>query len=132
LYQRKRETRTEFKKRFTQVLNSVNEGTYIGKSTATIVTLAQEFIERKHNDKITSDRSYRRDLETLKQLKKTCSNFCDIPIQNVTITHLQDAKESISKYSNSIIDKIWRLLNKSFKMACSPSRKILNYNIMLD
>lgn len=132
VYQKKKEKKSEFKKRFTQILNSVNEGTYIGKSSETVVSLAKEYIETKHNDKITSDRSYKRDLETLDQLKKTCCNFCELPIQKVTLNHIQNSKEDISEYSNSVITKIWRLLNKSFKMACSPSRKILTYNLMED
>lgn len=132
LYQRKNEKKSDFKKRFTQIMNSINQGTYIGKSSETVVSLAKKYIETKHNDKITSDRSYKRDLESLDQLKKTCSNFCELPIQKVTLNHIQDAKENISEYSNSVIDKIWRLLNKSFKMACSPSRRIINYNLMED
>lgn len=132
VYQKKKEKKTDFKKRFTKILNSINEGNYIGKSSETVVSLSKEYIETKHNDKITSDRSYKRDLEALEQLKKTCSNFCELPIQKVKLNHIQDAKEDISEYSNSVIDKIWRLLNKSFKMACSPSRKIINYNLMED
>lgn len=132
LYQRKKETKTDFKKRFIQVKNSINEGTYIDKSNETVVTLAREYIETKFNDRVTSERTYGRDLETLKQLENTCSNFCNLPIQKVTLKHLQNAKKDISEYSNSVIDKIWRLLNKSFKKACSPSRKILTYNLMED
>ena len=71
-------------------------------------------------------------METLEQIKNTCSNFCNKPIQNVTIRDIQKAKEKIKEYSNSCIDKIWRLLNKAFAIASSPSRKILSVNIMLD
>lgn len=132
VYQRKNEKRTDFKKRFNQILNEINQGTYIGKSTETIITLAKQHIENKHTDGITSDRSYIRDLETLEQIKKTCSTFCDIPIQNVTIQQIEEAKKEIKLYANSVIDKIWRLLEKVFSMACSPSRRILTYNLMKD
>ena len=130
--QKKKETVKDFKARVTKVKNELNTGTYIAKSTETVVTIAEQHIENKHIDGVTSDRSYKRDLETLGQIKKTCSNFCNLPIQNVTIKHLEDAKKEIKEYANSTIDKIWCLLGKVFNIACSPSRKILIYNLMLD
>lgn len=130
--QRKKEKVTDFKARVTKVKNELNTGNYICKSVETIVTIAEQHIENKHTDGITSNRSYARDLETLGQIKNTCSNFCNIPIQNVTIKHLEEAKKEIKKYANSTIDKIWCLLGKVFSIACSPSRKILIYNLMLD
>lgn len=130
--QRKKETVKDFKARATKIKDELNTGTYICKSTETVVTIAEQHIESKHIDGITSGRSYKRDLETLEQIKKTCSNFCYLPIQQVTIKHIEDAKGEIKQYANSVIDKIWRLLGKSFNIACSPSRKILIYNLMLD
>ena len=130
--QKKKETVKDFKARVTKVKNELNTGTYIAKSTETVVTIAEQHIENKHIDGVTSDRSYKRDLETLGQIKKTCSNFCNLPIQNVTIKHLEDSKKEIKEYANSTIDKIWCLLGKVFNIACSPSRKILIYNLMLD
>jgi len=127
--QKKKETVKDFKARVTKVKNELNTGTYICKSTETVVTIAEQHIESKHQDGITSGRSYKRDLETLEQIKKTCSNFCNLPIQNVTIKHLEAAKCEIKQYANSVIDKIWRLLGKTFNIACSPSRKILIYKL---
>lgn len=130
--QKKKESVKDFKARVTQVKNSINNGTYISKSAETVVTLAKHYIELKHEDGTTSARSYGRELSTLKQLEKTCSNFCNLPIQQVTIKHVEEAKKEIKKYSNAVIDKIWQMLHKTFKIACSPSRKILIYNIMED
>ena len=130
--QKKKESAKDFKARVTKIKNELNTGTYISKSKETVVTIAEQHIENKHTDGITSDRSYARDLETLEQIKKTCSNFCNLPIQNVTIKHLEAAKKEIKEYANSTIDKIWCLLGKVFSIACSPSRKILIYNLMLD
>lgn len=130
--QRKNESTKDFKIRVTEIKNSLNNNTYICKSNETVISIAEHYIEQKHIDGITSARSYKRELETLEQIKKTCSSFCYIPIQNVTITHIENAKSEIKKYANETIDKIWRLLFKTFKSACSSSRKILTYNIMED
>lgn len=130
--QKKKESTKDFKARVTKIKNSLNNGTYISKSAETVVTLAKHYIELKHEDGTTSARSYGRELSTLKQLEKTCSNFCYLPIQQVTIKHIEEAKKEIKTYSNAVIDKIWQMLHKTFKIACSPSRKILIYNVMED
>lgn len=130
--QRKKESVKDFKARVTKIKNSLNNGTYISKSADSVVSLAKHYIDLKHDDGITSKRSYGRELATLKQLEKTCDNFCYLPIQKVTIKHIEDAKKKIKKYSNAVIDKIWQMLHQAFSIACSPSRKILIYNIIED
>lgn len=130
--QGKKETLRDFKIKVTKLKQELNDGIYIGKRNETLIDIIEEHIENKNRDGITSDGSYTREMETLEQIKNTCSNFCNKPIQSVTIKDIQKAKEKIKEYSNSCIDKIWRLLNKAFAIASSPSRKILNVNIMLD
>ena len=132
LKQKKNEKSSDFKKRFNDTMANIRNGSYTEKSKDSIVSLAKQDIERRHRNGTTTDRSYKRDLETLEQIKKTCTNFCNIPIQKVTLQNIEEAKTNISQYANSTIDKIWRMLGKSFKMACSPSRKILRYNLMQD
>lgn len=132
VYQRKKESVSDFKKRFNKIMNDINQGTYLEKSVETVITIAEQYINVKHEDGITSGRSYKREIETLEAIKKSCSNFCDLPIQKVTIKNIENAKKNIRQYANSVIDKIWKLLTKSFDIACSPSRKILIYNIMRD
>ncbi len=130
--QRKKESAKDFKVRVTEVKNSLNNGTYINKSNETVISLAKHYVELKHSDGITTARSYGRELATIKQIQKSCPNFCNLPIQQVTIQHLENSKKEIKKYSNEVINKIWRMLSIVFKIACSPSRKILTYNLMED
>lgn len=130
--QRKKESVKDFKARVTETKNSLNNGTYLSRSYETVITLLTDHINQKHIDGITSARSYRRDLETLEQIKKTCYIFCNMPMQKVTIKHIEQSKPEMKKYANTTIDKIWSLLKKAFSLACSPSRKILIYNLMLD
>lgn len=130
--QKKNEKIHEFKARVTKTKENLNSGTYISRSFETVVSIAEHHIKVKHQDGVTTARSYKREQETLKQLKKTCSNFCNLPIQKVTIKHIEDAKKEIKQYSNEVIGKIWGMLRTVFKIACSPSRKILVYNLMED
>lgn len=132
LTQKKNETVRDFKKKVTDIKSKLDNGTFIEKSNETVISIAKEFVERKHNNKETSDVSYVRDLETIKQIEKTCSNFCYLPIQKVKLNHIEEAKPLISNYAKETIDKIWIILGKVFSIASSPSRGILAINIFKD
>lgn len=130
LKQKKNEKVGDFKKRFNNIISSLNNNTYIEKSNDIFIDILKNYIEQKHTDGITSDRTYRRDLSTIKQLENTCGNFSNKPIQKITVEDIEESKKYIRKYSNAVITKIWTFINKTFQIAVSR-RKIL-YNIMLD
>lgn len=128
--QRKKETKKQFWVRYIETKQSLNNGTYISNNNDTICSIAENYIKQKHLDGFTSERSNKRETETLTQLKKCCSIFINKPIQKVTVSEIEKAKETMRKYSNNTISKIWGLLFKTFKIAYS--RRIIIYNIMED
>lgn len=128
--QKKNEGSKEFKARFNDKLASIRNGSYISNSKDSIVSILTNYLKQKHLDGILADRSYKRSLDTLNQIKKICSNFCDIPIQKVNATYIEQSKEKMREYSNTSISKIWSMLYKAFKIAYS--RRIIIYNIMDD
>lgn len=130
LKQRKNEQSRDFKKRVTSLKNSIDTGNYIETNKDTLLIILERYIEQKNKDGITSDRTYLRDTETLNQIKKTCNNWINKPIQKVTVENIEDSKENMRKYSNSTIDKIWISLKKGFKIAYA--RRKISYNIMED
>ena len=130
LKQRKNEQSREFKKRVTSLKSSIDTGNYIENNKDTLLMILERYIEQKNKDGITSDRTYLRDTETLNQIKKTCNNWINKPIQKVTVENIEDSKENMRKYSNSTIDKIWISLKKGFKIAYA--RRKISYNIMED
>lgn len=130
LKQRKNEQSRDFKKRVTSLKNSIDTGNYIETNKDTLLMILERYIEQKNKDGITSDRTYLRDTETLNQIKKTCNNWINKPIQKVTVENIEDSKENMRKYSNSTIDKIWISLKKGFKIAYA--RRKISYNIMED
>lgn len=130
VYQKKNEKTTDFKKRFSKILTEINEGTYIEKNDETFSSILKNHIDQKYKDGTTSDRGYKRDLDTFKAIEKTCNNFINKAIQKVTLNDINLAKELIKNYSKSSIDKIWRLINKTFKIAIS--RRLIVFNIMED
>ena len=74
VYQKKNEKAGDFKTRFNKIILSINEGTYIGKSSETLEKIIERHIEQKNKDGITSDNSYKRDKETLEQLYLSSEN----------------------------------------------------------
>lgn len=128
VYQKKNEKIGDFKKRFNNILASINNDTYIEKTNETLYEILKNYIEQKFMDGITSQSSYLRDKETLSEVEKTCSNFVYKSIQKISIEDIEKAKTNMRKYSQSIIDKIWILLKKGFKIAYS--RRKLTYNVM--
>lgn len=132
VYQKKNEKAGDFKARFNKIIASINDGTYIGKSSETLETIIERHIEQKNKDGITSANSYKRDKETLEQIRKCCSNFIYKPIQKVTLYDIEKSKENIKQYKKSGIDRVWRLLFKGFRIASSPSNRLIPYNLMDD
>ncbi len=132
VYQRKNEKIGDFKKRFNDILNSINRGTYVEKSNISIKEIMEKHVVQKLNDGITKGTSYSRDLDTLKQIEKCCYNFINKPIQKVSLEDIQNSKENMKKYAQSGINRMWRLLKKAFSIASSPSIRYVNINIMND
>ena len=130
LRQKMNESERTFRKRVTAIKEKLNSGSYIGKNKDTFINILENYVRQKYDDGLVSARTYGRDLATINQLSKCCSNFINKPIQQITITDIEKSKKNMREYSNSIIQKMWILLNKTFKIAYS--RRIIPFNIMLD
>lgn len=126
VYQKKNEKIGDFKKRFNNILTSIDSGTYIEKSNETFINILEKYVEQKHIDGITSDSGYLREIYTINQIKNTCDNFIYKPIQKIKTEDIEEAKQYIRQYAQTSIDKIWRLLNKTFRIAISRRKIIFN------
>lgn len=130
VYQKKNEKISDFKKRFNNILSSINLGTYIEKSNETFISILEKHVEQKHDDGTTSDTGYLRDLYSINLIKTTCDNFINKPIQKITADDIEKSKKAIRQYAQTSIDKAWRLLNKTFKL--SVARRKIPFNPMDD
>lgn len=128
--QKNGEKPSDFKKRVSELKFMLGKGTYIEKSNETFMQILDRHIEQKYKDNLIGDSSYVRDLDTKKQIQKTCSNFVNKPIQQIFVEDIEDAKDNIREYSNNSINKIWRLLYKTFSIAVS--RRKITFNPMND
>ncbi len=130
IQQKKNEKVKEFKKRVTDIKFMLNNGSYFENDKDTFIKILERHIEQKYKDNLIGDSTYTRDLGTKEQIKKTCSNFINKPIYLITVDDIEDAKDNIREYSNNSINKIWRLLYKTFNIALS--RRKITFNPMND
>lgn len=128
IYQKKNESLTEFKKRFSKIINDIYQGTYIDKNSKTFIQILKEYVENQYNTNQISARTYRRNLDTVKQIESTCKDIVNMPIQKITVNHIRKVLPNLTIYSNNSIDKIYRLINKTFKIAVSD--RIISFNPM--
>lgn len=143
VYQKKNEKISDFKKRFNDILSSINMGTYIKNNNISLYQILDNYIEDKYKSGITKDRTYIRNKETLKQLKNCFSDIIDKPIQKINleqikkylpnlrelkITNPRTNEITIKTYAQNTINKIYSLLNKGFEIA--TSERIIAYNIL--
>ena len=126
--QRKNESISDFKKRFNKSITQINEGTYIERSKVTFIGILKEYVENKYTTNQVSASTYKRDKYILKELEKTCSYITDMPIQKITVYHIKKVLPNMTIYSNSIIDKMYRFVNKAFKIALSE--RIITFSPM--
>ena len=68
LTQRKNEKVTDFKKRFTNIISSINNKTYIESIEISLYNILKDYIDTKYKTGITSPRTYKRNVESLKLL----------------------------------------------------------------
>ncbi len=143
LTQKRTEKVSDFKKRFTSIINEINNKTYIESNESSLYNILNDYIENNFKTGITNSNTYKRNVENLKLLEKCCKDFIYKPIQKVTVSEVKKSlpnlvelqiidkktNENRSKfYSQTVIDKLYRFLNKGFKIAISE--RIIQYNIM--
>lgn len=85
------------------------------KSKHTVGMLCKEIIEDKLRMNDINENSYKRALYTLGYIQN--SLLGDTELQKVTTKDIKLFLASMTKYSNSVIDKTYQLLNKAFKRA---------------
>lgn len=112
-------TRKEVADKITKALNGIKERTFVDKSTTTFLEILESLVEEKHKSNITSDSTYKRDTYAICQIVNSSASIAKKPIQKITNQDIKRFFFSITHYSNSTIDKIYRFVNSTFRKAVS-------------
>ena len=121
-------TRQEVKNKLEKVITELNTDTYVDKSRVKFKDIAKEFIDTGFKLNKLKESSYRRKLLTLKEIET--HYIANMELQKITENDLKDFFIYITKYSNSVIAKIYGIVNQTFKIAVR--RNILRYNFLDD
>ena len=124
--QRKKESVKEFKSRVLKLKNDLKQGSYIGTTDKTFIEILREYVENKYNTNKVTSRTYKRDLEAIKQIENNCQEIINMPIQKITAQDIRKVLPNITKYSNNTINKIYRFMNKTFRIAVSDRLILFN------
>lgn len=120
-------TRKEVKEKITKALSEVQDNTYIEKNDITLGELANEIVEDKKKSNEVNSNTYKRLSYTLSYIQD--SSIGNMPIQKITSKNIKDFLNSKTYYSNSVLQKIFQLLNQTFRRAVD--RNYINRNPML-
>lgn len=121
-------TRQEVKNKLEKVITELNTDTYVDKSKITFHEIAKEFIDNGYKMNKLKPSSYKRKLHTLQEI--STHYIANMELQKITENDLKDFFTYITKYSNSVIAKIYGIINQTFKIAVR--RNILRYNFLDD
>lgn len=115
----------EVNEKLTSIKNSIITGTYIAPNKITVCELARLLIEDDLNLNYIKETTYYRHIETLKRLEKN-PYLKTTPIQELNYTPVKDFILSETGMSQSIINKVYMMLQKTLREAVK--RKIIIEN----
>lgn len=120
-------TRRGVKEKMEAFSASVNSGTALSPNAITISELGTEIIEQEYRLNSLSPVTYKRKTDTFKII--TQHMIADRPIQKIREGDITNFLYTITHYSDSVIKKIYSLLNKTFNVAAE--RGIISSNPMI-
>lgn len=106
-------TKTEVKEKIKAVEFQVFSGSFVNASSITFYQLAKQILDDKLNQGDIKEPTYYRHIETLKQL----SSMYNTPLQAVNEAQIKDVLLSKTDYSQSTINKLYIILDSTFKEA---------------
>ena len=119
-------TRKEVKEKYEKLITEINTNNYVDKSNIIFKELCMVIIEYGYKMNKLSECSFLRKKQTYNQI---CKHYmANMKIQDIREYDIKDFLSSITNYSNSIISKIYGLVNNTFKKAVR--KKLIPYNFL--
>ena len=121
-------TREEVRNKLENLITELRTNAYVDKNNTTFISVANDIVETEYKLNKLSDNSYLRKKGTLEQIKK--HYIAEMELQKIQENDVMDFLSYITKYSNSVISKIYGLVNNTFKKAVK--KNIIRYNFLDD
>ena len=121
-------TRREVTEKITKALSEVQSNKYVDKNNVTLEELINEYIEDKYKSNRVKQVTYLRDKETFARIEKK-SSILSMPVQKIKEQDLKQFMYAITDYSDSVIDKMYRLVKRGISLAVH--KHLLSENLLL-
>lgn len=108
-------TRKEVKEKINQALLEVQDEKFIDKNDITLLEVIDLCINQLRDANRIKQVTYNRDIQTRKIIETI--NFAHMPIQKITITDINTGLNTLTNYSNSVIQKTYGLIRQSYNFA---------------
>ena len=122
-------TAKEVHKKLTEIKNSIITGSYTAPNEITVCELARLMLDDELNLNYIREGTYYRHIETLKRIQKN-NDMRNTPIQELCYTQIKNFLLSETNMSQSIINKVYRMVQRTLKEAIK--RGIITKNPMED
>ena len=123
------QTIKEVNEKLTEIKNCIITGTYIAPNRITLCDLARLMLKDDLNMNYVKEGTYYRNIETVKRIEKN-PYMKNTPIQELTYAPIKEFMLSETHMSQSIINKVFIMLQKTLKEAVK--RKIIKENPVAD
>lgn len=108
-------TRKAVKDKMLKIQTDLSLNKYVDKSEIIVSDFIKELVDEDRSLNVINDNSYLRKKETIKRIER--EHIGAMPIQNVTEPDVLSFLKTVTGYSDSVISKVFALLNRCFREA---------------
>lgn len=119
-------TRKEANTKMQEAKAQESVGTYVEKSDITLKMIIDNQLNNKFNNNLITERTYKRNLETIEIINRADDRLLDKEIQKISLSELQKFFQGITDFSNSTISQIFQIIKRAFSYAFNE--KIISTN----
>ena len=110
-------TRKEVSEKINEYLTEIKNKEYIDKNNITLSELMKNRLNLQYELKQIKDVSYKRNMDTIKSIEKNMPKLTEKPIQEVSISDINNNFKNIVDYSASVIQKMSIQISSAFNYA---------------
>ena len=107
-------TRKEVNQKMQEARTKESLGAFVEKNEITLGEIIYNQLNNKIGNNIITERTYKRNLETIDIIKRTDKGLLDRPIQKISLTELQNFFQKITVFSTSTLSQIFQIIKRAF------------------
>jgi integrase len=110
-------TRKEVNQKMLDAKTKESIGTFVEKNQVTLRDIIDKQLNNKIGSNLITERTYKRNLETIGIIDRADSDILDKQMQKITLSELQTFFQKTTIYSNSTLSQIFQIIKRAFNYA---------------